>query len=226
MASSYGSTDGLDNIFGDTNGLSSDGLSSDDIGTVLVFDVIFSIVALVLSIIVYVKFAQKDDDIGDRQSWTWRRFFSFDVTILSGVVKFLYIFLAFEILASALAFIVMFAMDGALSFVAGLIATIIIAAIVELLLRLVFELIMMFAKLTDNSTSIKRILARDKGDVGFYEQGNAVNKVFSSDAVALVDQENTASRERADADGEWTCSECGKTQTGGRFCGECGKPRK
>lgn len=194
---------------------------------------LLTIVAFVLSIIVYIKLAGAKADKVFKASWSWRGFFSFDTFMVSGILKYLYILSAFEIVAFGLSILIgSMVLGGALGLLGGIFGSLTIIAFGELLCRVMFEFMMLSVKLTENSSIIKNVLVGgiDGSNVagnGFgddvFTAGAAMPPQVPSPVPASVDP--FASSFPASATESWTCPNCGRKNAKGSFCAGCGGPR-
>lgn len=191
------------------------------------------IAAFVLSIVVYIKFAGAKADKISKESWSWHRFFTFDTILVSGILKYLYILSAFEIIAFGLGMLIgSMAMGGAWGVVAGLIGSLLFIAFSELLCRVTFEFMMLLVKLTENSRVIKNAIVGEGGSESLPTHGFV--GVSGMDSVAAFASPQVASPVVAPApvasatatpDTAWTCPTCGRVNARGLFCAGCGGPR-
>lgn len=186
---------------------------------------LLTIAAFVLSIVAYVKLAGAKADKISKASWSWKKFFSFDTFMVSGILKYLYILSAFEIVAFGLSVLIgAMALGGALGMLGGLLGAIVIVALGELLCRVMFEFMMLSVKLTENSSIIKNAivggtdgsLAEPSGFGG----PSAPNGASMSFAVPAPAPAAPAPSSEA-----WTCPACGRVNAKGSFCAGCGGPR-
>lgn len=178
---------------------------------------LFAVAALVGAIVVFVKLGGDQKTKLTKKAWSWRAFFSFDVMLVSGIVRFLYILSAFEIVAFSLGgCLVTIIAGGIAGAMVGLVGFVLTVAIGELICRVVFEFIMLAVKLTENATAIRKAIAPETPITS------------ASGAAASAVQPSVGSGgsvSSASSDGEWRCSRCGWGNARGAFCANCGSPR-
>ena len=197
-------------------------------GTGLVLSVIAFIAAIVVTVLLYMKYISEGKVTTQATKHDWGPFFRFESLIIEKILKVLYLFttclIAFEAIASVIASftIIVYAPGMAIT---GIITILIVCALLELLNRLGFEFTLMIVLIWKNTSDIRKTM----------KNGSANNTVSSADASTSAASsskptapENEFSKKPETASFvqsksiSWICAQCGNTNKAGTFCSQCG----
>ena len=130
-------------------------------GTGLVLSVIAFIAAIVVTVLLYMKYISEGKVTTQATKHDWGPFFRFESLIIEKILKVLYLFttclIAFEAIASVIASftIIVYAPGMAIT---GIITILIVCALLELLNRLGFEFTLMIVLIWKNTSDIRKAM--------------------------------------------------------------------
>lgn len=213
-------------------------------GTGLVLSVIAFIAAIVVTVLLYMKYISEGKVTTQATKHDWGPFFRFESLIIEKILKVLYLFttclIAFEAIASIIASftIIVYAPGMAIT---GIITILIVCALLELLNRLGFEFTLMIVLIWKNTSDIRKTMKNGSANNTVSSAGASTSTASSSKPTApaagttapmpsikeeiteneLSKKPETASFTQSKST-SWICPQCGNTNKAGTFCSQCG----
>ena len=209
-------------------------------GTGLVLSVIAFIAAIVVTVLLYMKYISEGKVTTQATKHDWGPFFRFESLIIEKILKVLYLFttclIAFEAIASVIASftIIVYAPGMAIT---GIITILIVCALLELLNRLGFEFTLMIVLIWKNTSDIRKAMKNSSANNTVSSTAASTSAASSSPAAGTtapmpsikeVITENELSKKPETASfvqsksTSWICPQCGNTNKAGTFCSQCG----
>lgn len=209
-------------------------------GTGLVLSVIAFIAAIVVTVLLYMKYISEGKVTTQATKHDWGPFFRFESLIIEKILKVLYLFttclIAFEAIASVIASftIIVYAPGMAIT---GIITILIVCALLELLNRLGFEFTLMIVLIWKNTSDIRKAMKNSSANNTVSSTAASTSAASSSPAAGTTAPmpsikeeitENELSKKPETASfvqsksTSWICPQCGNTNKAGTFCSQCG----
>ena len=194
------------------NSYSYDSGASNAAGALLLLMLVGFIAAIVLTVILYKKYAKDETQqgfkLGDKA--TWGPFLKFETLIIDGIIKVLYIFTALNTAFIFAAVVLSSIFAGFAAFLISLIFCAILLVICELLIRVAYEQTMLSVVVARNTTAIKKHLCGDDPS----DPAPAFPAPAAPEPVAPVAAQPATK----------CCPSCGATNdAGSKFCYKCGQ---
>ena len=209
-------------------------------GTGLVLSVIAFIAAIVVTVLLYMKYISEGKVTTQATKHDWGPFFRFESLIIEKILKVLYLFttclIAFEAIASVIASftIIVYAPRMAIT---GIITILIVCALLELLNRLGFEFTLMIVLIWKNTSDIRKAMKNSSANNTVSSTAASTSAASSSPAAGTTAPmpsikeeitENELSKKPETTSfvqsksTSWICPQCGNTNKAGTFCSQCG----